>query len=83
MRRDWGADELDQPVSVPAAELFEWAWLTAQLANWLYHAADSPRRDFHDWFGDLRSLEHTAALLTQTSERIAALLPADGDRRQP
>jgi hypothetical protein len=81
MMRDWGAEALDQLVSLPAAELFEWAWLTAQLGDWLHDAGEPIRREFHHRFGQFRGPEPTAAALTQISERIAALL--DGDRRQP
>jgi len=35
-----GVDDPDQLVGVAAGELFEWAWLAAELADWLDHAAD-------------------------------------------
>lgn len=81
MMRDHGADDPGQLVDIPAGELFEWAWLTAELADWLHHAADTTRRDFHHHFGEFRTPEKAALFLTHISERIAALL--DGDRGQP
>lgn len=76
-----GADDPDQLVGVAAGELFEWAWLAAELADWLHRVADTTRLDFHRHFDRLRSPEQTAVFLAQVSERIAALL--DGDRGQP
>jgi hypothetical protein len=76
-----GADDPDQLVGVAAGELFEWAWLAAELADWLHRIADTTRLDFHHHFDRLRSPEQTAVFLAQVSERIAALL--DGDRGQP
>lgn len=76
-----GADNPDQHVGVPAGELFEWAWLTAELADWLNHADQATQADYRRYFDDLRSPNKTALFLTQISERIAALL--DGDRGQP
>jgi hypothetical protein len=76
-----GADDPDQVVGVPAGELVEWAWLTAELADWLEHAADTTQADFSRFFDQLRRPQATAVFLTQISERIAALL--DGDRGQP
>jgi hypothetical protein len=75
------AEDPDQLVGVPAGELFEWAWLAAELADWLGHAAETTRLDFHRHFDRLRSPEQTAVFLAQISERIAALL--DGERGQP
>jgi hypothetical protein len=76
-----GADDPDHMVGVAAGELFEWAWLAAELADWLDHAADTTKHDFGHFFGGLRNGEQTAVFLAQISERIAALL--DGDRGQP
>ncbi len=76
-----GTDDPDALVGVAAAELFEWAWLAAELADWLDHAADTTRHDFHRFFTGLRNPQQTAVFLAQVSERIAALL--DGDRGQP
>lgn len=69
-----GADDPDQLVAVPAGELFEWAWLAAELADWLHQAADTTRHDFARHFHRLRSPEQTAVFLAQIGERIAALL---------
>lgn len=74
-------DDPDTLVGVAAGELFEWAWLTAELAEWLEHADEPTRTDFQRHFAQLRSPEKTAVFLTQISERIAALL--DADRGQP
>lgn len=76
-----GAEDPDQMVAVPAGELFDWAWLTAELADWLTHATATTRHEFTRYFNNLRNTEQTADFLTQISERIAALL--DGDREQP
>jgi hypothetical protein len=74
-------DDPDTLVGVAAGELFEWAWLTAELTDWLDHATDTTRADFQRYFDGLRSPEKTAVFLAQISERIAALL--DADRGQP
>lgn len=79
LRRD-GADP-DQLVDVPAGELFDWAWLTAELADWLHHAGQATRRDFHRHFDGLRDPDKAALFLTMISQRITALLA--GDRGQP
>jgi hypothetical protein len=78
---DRPADDPDQLVAVPAGELFEWAWLAAELADWLHQAAETTRHDFGHFFGGLRSPGQTAVFCAQIAERIAALL--DGDRGQP
>jgi hypothetical protein len=74
-------DDPDTLVAVAAGELFEWAWLTAELADWLEHTGAATRVDFQRYFDGLRSPEKTAVFLTQISERIAAVL--DADRGQP
>ncbi|HEX2301630.1 MAG TPA: hypothetical protein VHH34_24520 [Pseudonocardiaceae bacterium] len=76
-----GADDPDQLVPVAAGELFEWAWLAAELADWLDHADPATRADFDRFFSGLRSIDKVALFLSMISERIAALL--DGDRGQP
>jgi hypothetical protein len=76
-----GADDRQALVGVAAGQLFDWAWLAAELADWLDHAAEITRLDFHRYFGGLRSPEQTAYFLTHISQRIAALL--DGERGQP
>jgi hypothetical protein len=45
-----GADDPDQPVAAAAGELFEWAWLIADLADWLDHADEHTRADFGKFF---------------------------------
>lgn len=72
-----GAEDSDQPVAVAAGELFEWAWLIAERADWLDHA----RTDFDRFFGGYRGAAKTAWFLAHIGQRIAALL--DGDRGQP
>jgi hypothetical protein len=76
-----GADDPDQLVAVPAGELFEWAWLIAELADWLDHADEHTRADFDRFFDGYRDPAKTAWYLTHIGECIAALL--DGDRGQP
>ncbi len=80
-RLDGDTDDPDQLVGVAAGELLEWAWLAAELADWLDHAAQTTKHDYRRYFDDLRSPEKTAVFLTHISQRIAALL--DGDRGQP
>jgi hypothetical protein len=76
-----GVDDPDTLVGVAAGELFEWAWLAAELAEWLDHAPEATRAEFTHHFHGLRSPEKVAVFLAQVSERIAALL--DADRGQP
>jgi hypothetical protein len=76
-----GADDPDQLVAVAAGELFEWAWLAAELADWLDHAADTTRHDFTRFFAGVRRPDQAAYFLAHISERIAALLA--GDRGHP
>jgi hypothetical protein len=61
--------------------LFEWAWLAAELADWLDHATEATRTDFVHHFANLRRPDKTALFLAQISERIGSLL--DMDRGQP
>jgi hypothetical protein len=76
-----GVDDPDALVGVAAGELFDWAWLTAELADWLAHPEPATRDDLTRHFLGTRSPDKVAVFLTQISERIAALL--DGDRGQP
>lgn len=76
-----GAEDPDQLVAVAAGELFEWAWLIAELADWLDHADAHTRTHVDQFFGGHRDPATTAWFLAHIGERIAALL--DGDRGQP
>ncbi|PXY28491.1 hypothetical protein [Prauserella muralis] len=76
-----GVDDPDGLIPVVAGELFEWAWLAAELADWLDQAGPATRAEFTRHFDHLRSPGKVAVFLAQISERIAALL--DGDRGQP
>jgi hypothetical protein len=76
-----GADDPDQLVGVAAAELCEWGWLAAELADWLDHADHATRADFEEFFGGHRTPAKTGWLLAQIGDRIGGLL--DGDRGQP
>lgn len=76
-----GADDPDQLVGVAAGELFEWAWLIADLADWLDHADTHTRANFEEFFAGRANLDKTAWFTAHIAERIAALL--DGDRGQP
>lgn len=76
-----GTDDPGQLVGVAAGELFEWAWLIAELAGWLQEADEHTRADFARCFGGHRTPDKTAWFATHIAERIAALL--DGDRGQP
>ena len=75
------ADDPDQLIGVAAGELFEWAWLAAELADWLNHADPATRAHFDQFFDGLRSTDKVTLFLSMISERIAALL--HGDRGQP
>jgi hypothetical protein len=75
------AEDPDQPVAVVVGELFEWAWLIADLADWLDHADTHTRTDFDRFFGGYRASAKTAWFLADIAERIAALL--DRDQGQP
>jgi hypothetical protein len=70
-------DDPDALVPVPAGELFEWAWLAAELADWLDHAVEATRTDFAHHFTELRSPHRTAVFLAQISQRIGSLLDTD------
>ena len=76
-----GADDPDRLDAVAAGELFEWAWLIADLADWLDHADEHTRADFDRFFGGHATPDKTAWFAAHIAERIAALL--DGDRGQP
>lgn len=76
-----GAEDPDQLVGIAAGELFEWGWLTAELADWLDHADQATRADFDRFFGGVRRTDKVALFLAMISERIANLL--DADRGQP
>ena len=77
-----GADDPDQLVGVAAGELFEWAWLIGELADWLAGRRRAHPRRLRPV---LRRLPHAATRPrgspAHIAERIAALL--DGDRGQP
>lgn len=75
-----GADDPDWLVGVAAGELFEWAWLIADLADWLEHADEHTHADFDRFFGGYATLEKIGWFATHIAERIAGLL--DGDRGQ-
>ena len=76
-----GTDNPGQLVGVAAGELFEWAWLIADLADWLEDADEHTRADFDRFFGGYATPDKTAWFAAHIAERIAALL--DGDRGQP
>ncbi|MPY81170.1 MAG: hypothetical protein GEV04_22645 [Actinophytocola sp.] len=76
-----GADCPEQLVGVPAGELFDWAWLTIELADWLAHASPATQRDFAEHTLGTRTTERTAVFCEHISERMSALL--DGRRGQP
>ena len=74
-------DDPDQLIGVPAGELFDWAWLAAELADWLDQADPATQAYFEQFFYGLRRIDKVALFLSMISERIGALL--DGDRGQP
>ena len=76
-----GADDPDQLVGVAAGELLEWAWLIADLADWLEHTDAPTPFDFAEFFSGYRTAAATAWTAAHIAERIGALL--DGDRGQP
>jgi hypothetical protein len=67
---------------VPAGELLEWAWLIADLADWLDHTDAATRIDFDEFFSGYRSPAATAWTATRIAERIAALLEGIGDSHE-
>lgn len=73
---DWliNPDEPDLPVAVPAGELFEWAWLVADLGTWLADAATTTRFDLHRYFGGEREPAQAARQLADIRSRIGQLL---------
>ena len=78
-----GADDPDQLIGVAAGELFEWAWLIGELADWL----DRRRQHRHPRPSSTGSSPAPAPATRprgswpRIAERIGALL--DGDRGQP
>jgi hypothetical protein len=76
-----GADNPDQLLGVAAGELFEWAWLIGDLADWLDHADKYTRANFEEFFAGRANLDKTAWFTAHIAQRIAALL--DGDQGQP
>jgi hypothetical protein len=67
-------DDPDQLVAVSAGELFDWAWLAAELADWLDQADPATQAYFEQVFYGLRCIDKVALFLSMISERIAALL---------
>jgi hypothetical protein len=68
-------------IGVATAELLEWAWLAAALAEWLTCPAQAVRADHAQHYPLGPTLNQQAWTLHHINERIAALL--DGDRGQP
>jgi hypothetical protein len=80
-----GADDPDQLVGVAAGELFEWAWLITDLADWLDHADEHTRADFDRFFG-YRSTEKTAwfpRTSPRTSPRCSTATGDSHEHRRP
>ena len=73
--------DVDAVVEVAAGELLDWAWLTADLAEWLTCPARPVTLDHTEHHPHGPTLNQQAWMLHHISERIAALL--DGDRGQP
>lgn len=69
----------DQRIGVPARQLFSWAWLTIELADWLAHASGPARAEVRDHL--LRSSDELATSLEQISDQLTTLLD-NQDRRQ-
>jgi hypothetical protein len=70
-------DDPDQLVALPAGELFDWAFLAAELAEWLDQADPATQAYFEQFFYGLRRIDKVALFLSMISERIAALLDED------
>lgn len=73
--------EPDALIGVPAAELLEWGWLAAGLAEWLTCPARTVIADHTARHPHGPTLTAQAWMLAHISDRIGALL--DGDRGQP
>ncbi len=65
-----GTDDPDQLVGVAAGELFEWAWLIAELAGWLDDADEHTRADFDRFFGSYPTTDTTAWFATGIAELL-------------
>lgn len=76
-----GLADPDQPVDVPARQLFGWAWLTIELADWLAHASGPVRAEVRDHL--LRGSDEIATSLEQISDQLTALLNLEDRRQQP
>lgn len=73
-----GLDNPDQLVDVPARQLFSWAWLAIELADWLAHASYPVQAEVRSRL--LRGSDEVAVSLEQISNQITTLLDL-GDRR--
>jgi len=77
-------DRLDAPdtlIGVAAAELLEWGWLAAGLAEWLTHPARPVAADHATRHPHGPTLSQQAWTLAHVSNRIGALL--DGNQGRP
>lgn len=77
----YGPEDPEALIPVAAGELFEWSWLTGELADWLDRAAGTTRFDFTRYFDGQGDADVTAASLAHIRARIGTLLGAD--RSQP
>lgn len=75
-----GLADPDQLVGVPAKQLFGWAWLAIELADWLAHASSPVRAEVRDHL--LRGSDELATSLEQISDQLTMLLDNE-DRRRP
>lgn len=76
-----GLHDPDQPVDVPAKQLFGWAWLAIELADWLAHASVPVQAEIRSHFLGTRGSDEIVTSLEQISDQLTALLDLE-DRRQ-
>jgi hypothetical protein len=78
-----GLHNPDQRIGVRARQLFRWAWLTIELADWLAHASGPVRAEIHSHFLGTRSSDEIATCLEQISDQLTGMLDLEDRRQQP
>jgi hypothetical protein len=63
-------------VLVTAGELFEWAWLAAELADRIVYAAETTRFDLTRYFDGMHTRDGIATRLAGIRQRVGTLLLA-------
>jgi hypothetical protein len=78
-----GMNDPDQPVDVPASQLFGWAWMAIELADWLARASHPVPAEISSDFLGSRSSGELAESFEQISDHLTALLDLEDRRRPP